>query len=171
MDWLFDHFQYVILFIFVGVSLLKQFLESKKEAADVEDEPIETWTPPPTLPPQRRPLVPPPLSRPPPVIQEAPVPHRQAPLPPPPLSASMTEAAAVMERQHDIMDRLHHAQDAKKLLIKNAGLSSHTVTKTQKKRTALVSPSPGLRGILRDRQSIRRAMVLKEVLGPPLGLR
>jgi hypothetical protein len=81
----------------------------------------------------------------------------------------MTEAASVMQRQQDMMDRLQNAKEAKAQRAKLAGSSHRSSRKPGK--TAEVSLVGGLRGILRNRNEIRRAVILREVLDPPLGMR
>lgn len=81
----------------------------------------------------------------------------------------MTEAASAMQRQQEMMERLRQAKEAKETRAKNAGSSHRSPVRSGKSAQAPVAA--GLRGILRTRSEIRRAVILREVLGPPLGMR
>jgi type IV secretory pathway VirB10-like protein len=170
MDWIFDNFQVVAMIAIVVISLAKRYLDSKRESSEEETEtPDEDWTPPPP----RRQSVPPPLGRtsvPPPMAGPMP-PQRSAQrsAAQPPLSASMTEAASALQRQQEMMDRLQSAKEAKAQRAKAAGTSHRSPVKASK--TVLVPVAGSLTGILRNRNEIRRAVILREVLGPPLGMR
>ena len=82
----------------------------------------------------------------------------------------MTEAASSLQRQQEMMDRLRSAKEAKAQRAKNAG-SSHRSPGKPAAATNLPLVTRGLRATLRNGSEIRRAVVLREVLGPPLGLR
>ena len=174
MDWIFEHLKVVLFIGIIVFSLAKRFLEAKRQAAEENTEsPIEDWTPPPSHPPQRRVSLPPPLAKSvfsPPPLTDPPARHHSAPQPQQsPLSAAMTEAASAMQRQHDMMERLQHANEAKALRAKNAGSSHRSPMKIEK--LAEVPAGGALSTLLGNRSDIRRAIVLREVLGPPLGMR
>ena len=150
----------------VAVSLFKRMLDARKESTEEEpDTTIEDWEPPP---PQRRP-VPPPLVRThvPPAMPPQRGPQRSAG--PPPLSASLTEAVSALQRQQEMMERLRHAKEAKAQRAKAAGTIQRSAVKELKSTEAPVTGR--IAGILRNRGEIRRAVILREVLGPPLGMR
>ena len=159
MDWIFDHFQIVVLIAIVLGSVAKQFLEAKaaerraREERDTEGDifdPGEDWEPPR----QPAPSVPPPLMRtsPPPLARQA---------GPPPL---VSESETILKRQQEMQERLRQIKDAKR------AATPDPVTRTRKKQ-AVTTASPSLRGALRHPREIRRAIVMREILGPPLGLR
>lgn len=171
MDWIFENLQVLLFIIVVVVSFAKRYLDSKREASEEQMEtPDEDWTP---LPPPRRQSGPPPLGRtggsPPMAGPVPPLRNAQRPAAPPPLSASMTEAASALQRQQEMMDRLQSAKEAKAQRAKAAGTSHRSPVKASK--TVQTPTAGGLTGILRNRNEIRRAVILREVLGPPLGMR
>lgn len=81
----------------------------------------------------------------------------------------MTEAVSALQRQQEMMDRLKTAKEAKAQRAKAAGTSHRSPVKASK--TLLAPVASSLTGILRNRNEIRRAVILREVLGPPLGMR
>lgn len=98
----------------------------------------------------------------------------QPPLPPqspPPVIAHRSHAAE-LERQQRIADELKAVQDAETLVKRRA---AHVAAE----REAAAQAEPALRSAahdrllteLRDPQSLRRAILLREVLGAPVGLR
>ena len=162
MQWIFDNFQIVAIVAIVLGSFVKQFLEAKAEERRAREEmernppdevfgPDEEWE---TVP---VPTAPPPLVKrasPPPLVQ------------PPPLRRDLEAEEAVLKRQAEMQERLRLAREAKEARAreaaasaKPAGTSARSVSKT------------GLRGALADRAETRRAIVLREILGPPVGLR
>ncbi len=161
MQWIFDHFQIVVIIAVIVGSLAKQFLEAKaaeRRAREEQDEgdifdPGEDWEP---QYPQPAPSVPPPLVRtvPPPLARSA----SPAPL------ASETEA--LLKRQQDMQDRLKQIKEAKGY-TQAPKLSSPTAKRAKPAGTT----SSTLVGALRDRNQVRRAFVMREILGPPVGLR
>jgi type IV secretory pathway VirB10-like protein len=160
MDWIFDNFQIVAIIAIVLGSFVKQFFEAKAEERRAREEmernppddvfgPDEEWETVPTAPP---PLVkratPPPLAQ------------------PPPLRRDIEAEEAVLKRQAEMQERLRLAREAKEAkareaaaATKSTGVSAKSVRKA------------GLRGALADRAETRRAIVLREILGPPVGLR
>lgn len=168
MDWIFDNFQVVVFLVIVLVSLAKRILDSKREAAEEEDTTIEDWAPPP---PRRQPVGPPPLGRTstPPPLQPGSgkitprVVGRSAPV-----AAIPVDAPSALQRQQEMMDRLRQAKLEKEQRAKMAAAQRSS----GKSGGMPVSPGGvGLRGLLRQRGEARRAVVLREILGPPVGMR
>lgn len=157
MDWIFDHFQIVVVIAVVLGSLVKRVLEAKAEPqgnSESEDPgdifgPDENWKP---ERPRPSPSVPPPLARtvPPPLVRVA--------MPPP----QVAETDVVLKRQQDMQERLRQIKEAK---------PATNPMQPRAKRTAPAGSKTTLRGALRGRGEIRRAILMKEILGPPPGLR
>lgn len=159
MDWIFDNFQILAL---VGLALAS-WLKSRADAKAAEREeqearreleepeevfgPGEAWMRPQHQP---APTVPPPLVR----------------TAPPPLPAVETQGE--LKRQMDMQEKLRQLREAKAATgatVSRARTKDAKSTKTE--RTVPV----GLRAALRNHGQVRRAIVMREILGPPLGLR
>jgi hypothetical protein len=158
MDWIFDNFQIVAIVAIVLGSFVKQFLDAKAEERRAREEmernppeevfgPDEEW--------ETVPTAPPPLSRqtPPPLAQ------------PPPLRRSVEADEAVLKRQQEMQERLRLAREAKAARARELAAAPAAGTPSRSVRTA------GIRGALANRAETRRAIVLREILGPPVGLR
>jgi hypothetical protein len=167
MDWIFDNFQIVAL---VGIALAS-WIKSRMDAKAAEREerqareemgegeeifgPEEAWE----EPPPRQPA-PPPL-------------HRAVP-PPVPTAAQYEaelEAAALLKHQMDLQERLRQIRETKASTSGGAAVTRARVAASQSHAAAAAPVKSGLRSALRNRSEIRRAVVLREILGPPLGLR
>lgn len=76
--------------------------------------------------------------------------------------------AEVLEQQAALMDKLRQLEETKAAALRRAAFEASTVsalaTERKKARGALLDD-------LRDPTALRRAFVLREVLGPPVGLR
>jgi hypothetical protein len=168
MDWIFDNFQILALVGLAFASWLKHRMDTKaaereeREAREQmagepqdEDE-FDDWK----LPePEYQPLVPPPL--------------RQAQQPPPvPAIIAEAQAAAQAElaRQARIQERLREIRETKAV---TTGGAAATRARTAGKKSPSPAPatSTSLCAALRDRPQVRRAVVLREILGPPLAMR
>ena len=173
MDWIFDHFQIVVLIAFAFASWLKHRFDAK--AAEREEEqsqreletgetfgPEEYWETEPEA--QAPPSVPPPLMRqvPPPLVRE-----------PSPASNHLRqdEADAIIKRQQDLRDRLKLIKETKAKTTGGAAATRSRVAASQTNAKPLLAAKSGLRSALRDRKQIRSAIVLKEILDPPISLR
>lgn len=165
MDWIFDNFQILAI---VGIALAS-WLKTRADAKAAEREerrareemgqpdeetfgPGEPWNEPQQweMPPAPRPLV-----------------AKQAP---PPLPAVAQEADAELKRQMQMQERLREIREARTV---TSGGAAATRTRTASRQSGYTSTAVpvGLGSILRKRSEIRRAVILREVLGPPLGLR
>lgn len=161
MQWIFDHFQIVVIIAVIVGSLAKQFLEAKaaeRRAREEQDEgdifdPGEDWQP---EYPQPEPSVPPPLERtvPPPLARSA---------TPPPL---VSDTEALLKRQQDMQDRLKQIKEAK-----GYTQAPKMTSPGAKRGKSNGATSSTLQDALRDRNQVRRAFVTREILGPPVGLR
>lgn len=106
---------------------------------------------------------------PPPVIREVVV--TPAPAPAPARAASRLDAerqAEILERQAALADRLREIQQLKDAAAKRTEFELATADRTAERRTAARA---GVLGDLQNPDALRRAFVLREVLGPPLALR
>ena len=156
MDWIFDNFQILLIVGLAFASWLKSRQEAKqaereaREAGEMPSEeevfgPEEWW---PTESAQ-----PPPL----------PVPSYNAPAPP-----MFEEANALreLERQSALREQLRQIRESKTITTGNAAA---TRERNAGKGKAVVTTS--LRKTLRNRSELRKAVITREVLGTPLGLR
>lgn len=107
----------------------------------------------------------------PPVLREV-VSERQ-PAPPPVFPGYATRldaqrSAEILEQQAALADRLRQAEEMKAAAVRRAAYEAQTANTVAKARTAARG---ALLDELRDPTALRRAFVLREVLGPPVGLR
>lgn len=173
MNWLFDNFQIVALVGLAFASWLKHRFDAKmaereeREARnappqdpDQSFEPEETWTNPYE---PAQPYVPPPL------------PHTPPPLPvtEPPLRHSReSEAAAVLQRQQEMQERFRRVKEARATTSGGAAATRARLASSQTGAIPVVlSATPSIRSTLRNPSEVRRAIVMKEILGPPVSLR
>lgn len=157
MEWLFDNPKVLILIVIVAFPLLKQYLESKKAATEEEDtaDPFDSWE---QVPGRQTPSVPPPLVR------------SYMP-PPPPLPSREPDSTSLLKRQQDMMDRLKHAKDIKATRATTTGGAAATQGRVSGIGKSTSSTGSGLRGRLRNQSEIRKAIIMREILERPLGLR
>lgn len=161
MDWIFDHFQILAI---VGLALAS-WLKSRADAKAAEREeqearreleepeeifgPGETWMRPRD---QQAQPVPPPLVR----------------ADPPPIPA--VEEQGELKRQIDMQERLRQIRDVKAATGGGAAVTRARTNHMKPAKTASAAPVV-LRAALRNRGQVRRAIIMREILGPPLGLR
>lgn len=166
MDFLGEHLKVIVPVVGAILYLASSFYQAKQEQRRVEEElenerrgeeqdPFggqEPW-----LEPESQPMLPPPLPR--------PVRAAAAPSPSPRESDRLRSE---LERQQALQERLNDLRAAKRKATPDFPPGRRTA-----KTAAVPSPAPGsgLRATLRDRQAVRRAFVLREILGPPVGLR
>jgi len=166
MDWIFDNFQILAI---VGIALAS-WLKARSDAKAAEREerrareemgqpeedvfgPGEPWNEPQQW---EMPPAPPPL-----VVK---------PQTPPPIPAAALAAEAELKRQMQLQERLRELRETRAVTTGGAAATRTRTATRQTGQTAAVVPT-SLRGVLRNRSEIRRAVILREVLGPPLGLR
>lgn len=173
MQWILDHLQFVV----IGGLALAGFLKSRFDARNEQQGGEEPWSPfeespeRPQNPP--RPYVPPPVTRmatPPPLRQAtvaaAPSPPRPAT---PAMPIAMDDASAELRHQQQIADRLRALQENRAAdALRAKPRERRQSTSMDKSRAASTS---GLRKRLRTPAEIRSAIVLKEILDTPVGLR
>jgi hypothetical protein len=176
MDWILDHYEIIALAVLGLASWVKRRMDvagaereerqAKQDMSDGEDvfDPATGW-------PQAVPSVPPPLVRqgPPPLMSQSPS-HTVADY----------NNAAILKQQQDIQERLRRIREtkaaptggtAKATTTGGAAATRSRVSASQSHAKSVTPAKAGLRGSLRQRQEIRRAIVLREILGPPVGLR
>jgi hypothetical protein len=173
MDWIFDNIQIFLVIALAVGSLVKKFLEAKAEEREARrrmDEspeevfgPEEDWEPQMAPPPLPRPSFPPPLQP----QSAGPPPMSRRVNMPPPLRQSEPDTNEVLKRQREMEDRLRQARQQKEARKKQAAAQTAAAIAHRK---AAAAPA-GLRATLHQRGSLRRAFLLREVLGPPQGLR
>lgn len=162
MNWIFDHFQIIVVIALALASWLKHRADTRnaeaeerrarEEMAD-DDSPFgraEDWLPPPA------PSVPPPLVR---------------TATPPPLRVDVSETEPLLQRQIDMQERLREIKAAKSNTRGGAAATRDRVLAAGKPAKSFSPGKTRLRDDLRDSRKTRRAIVLREILGPPLGLR
>jgi hypothetical protein len=171
MNWIFDHFQIVIL-IALGIgSVVKSLLESKakqkqKQEEEEEEEeekydPGEIFAPDEEYQPPAMPSTPPPLTR-------QVVPHSQR------LGgydeAVAAETARELKHQRDLAEHLRQIRETRATTTGGAAATRARVSAKGLKKSAAKIPL-GIRARLRDPLEARQAFVLREILDPPVGLR
>ncbi len=161
MDWIFDNFQILAL---VGIALAtwlkkradakaaeREEQEARRELEEPEEVfgPDEAWGAPYQQP---APAAPPPLVR----------------VAPPPVPAFEVEGE--LKRQMDMRERLRQLRETKAVTTGGAAVTrARTKDAKHPKNSSAVPVS--MRGALRNHGQVRRAIVMREILGPPLGLR
>lgn len=161
MDWILDHFQIVALVALAIGSWVKRSMDQKRagedertgrgEMAGDEDVfgPGQDWQPP-------LPTEPPPLVRkhPPPLVHQATVSI-------PPLPSA----------DRSVMTVPQHVRATKAAITGGAAMTRTRVSAAQTHAKAVQPVKSGLRDSLKKRKEIRRAIIMREILGPPVGLR
>ncbi len=174
MSWILEHLNLVIVVVLVIGSFLKSRFDAlKQDAQEAEDSSeFDTHEETQRHGPPLMPYVPPRVDRTPPAV---PVQHTPEPAPifaathsqSGALSASADEA--ILQQQRDIEERLRAiraAQPAKG--SKKAPVRSQV---SNRKPAAIASVPSSIRGHLRNPAELRRAIVLREILDRPVGLR
>ncbi len=145
MDWIFDNIQ-ILVAIGAGIALwLNKRHEEREQQRQMEEEGPADW--------EEEEFGPEETSPPPQIVI-----HQRKPPPLPP-----TENAEAV-RQREMMERLKALRAER-----NAQAATKNAPARTKTSPAMVPGS--LQSRLRDRGEIRRAIVLREILGPPVGLR
>ncbi len=145
MDWLLDNAQLILFIILAIAGAVKQWMDSREE----QPLPRPVRTPPPPLEPEWL---------------------EEEPAPPPPLPQRAPPA------RNDRKPRRPSAPSGKPT-ARPATTSSPAVIAPARDSASPVSQpgrqvsSRSVKGLLRSRESLRRAFVLREILGPPASLR
>jgi hypothetical protein len=167
MDWIFDNIQIFLIAIAVVGSLLKKFFEAKAEERQAREE-----VAPPTG--QRKPPAAP--SVPPPLTRSAATPTFSSPSTSPKTreigyeAAVASEAAKALKHQMDLAERLRQIREAKAVTSGGASATrARVAAKNTPKAVALIPIL--LRERLRNPAEIRNALIMREILDPPIALR
>lgn len=178
MDWLFDNFQIVALVGIAFASWLKHRFDAKMAEReergghnapprDQEEDfgPEETWnnpydTPPPYVPPPPLPPFPQYTQVPPPLPNEQALRHSRE-----------GEAAAVLKRQQDLQERLRKIKETRSNTTGGAAATRARLASSQTGAIPVVSSASSIRTALKTPAELRRAIIMKEILGPPVSLR
>lgn len=167
MDWIFDNVQIVALLALALASWIKSQMDAQAaqreeqrareemagrgEVDGYDSDPIEPW-------------------------DEMPMPP-EVPPPPPLFTVSLPTVSSVaidtdteLTRQMEMQERLREFREKR---VVTTGGAAATRKLTASKQTGYAAPGVrnGLREIVRKRGEVRRALVLREILGPPLALR
>ena len=178
MDWISDHLKFVVIAVLVIGSILKSHFEAKsKEAAEKEDLPDlgDPDTPDRSyrkMPPQL-PSVPPPLPRttiPAPRPAEAPLVFSANTSLPGAAATAADEAARMLKHQQDLAAHLKQIHDTKATTTGGAVATRARIAAKGKTQVAAGVPL-SLRARLKSPAEVRRAFVMNEILGRPVGLR
>ena len=180
MDWIFEHFKFVVIIALVIGSILKSRFEAKAKEIDdgevvfeekprvpLDQDKSYRKTPPLT------PSVPPPLTRtnipeprpgPPPLVYTASsnIPGAAA--------AAADEAARILKHQQDLAAHLKQIHDTKATTTGGAAATRARIASKGKAKTTATAPLT-LRARLKSPAEIRRAFVMREILDRPVGLR
>ncbi len=169
MNWIFDHFQIAVLVLLGIGSFVKSIFDARAiQAAEREAD----WHPTPEVPldddnsyrkvlPKAKPTVPPPLTR-----SVTPPSMRMAGYD----AEVANETAKALKHQQDLAARLRQIRQTK---ATTTGGASATRARIAGKGTAMPLKQTPLtpRRRLRDPAEVRQAIVMREILDPPLGLR
>lgn len=161
MDWIFNNFQIVALIALVVGSVLKQMVEAARTKKQERDQPEAeweetetTWLPVP-IPPEYQP---PPLPRP----------------SPPPLLQTFAPAVVVDDSGELLRKQLEMQEKALAVRQNKASEKTRMLEKQARSATRIKPPAhavTSVRGMLMNPASARQAIVLREVLGKPVGMR
>lgn len=167
MNWIFDNFHIVALVALALASWFKTRMDTKAaereeqrareemaERGEVEEYdfgPGEPW---------QEVLMQPELPPPPPLFRMS----------PPPVPAVVIDTGAELKRQTEMQERLREVR-ATRVVTTGGATATRKLTASKQTGYAAAGVRNGLREIVRKRSEIRRAIVLREILGPPLALR
>lgn len=166
MDWIFEHFQIVVLIALGLGSVVKSLLESKakqKQEREREEEydPGDVFAPDEEYRAPAMPSVPPPLTR-----QVVPQSQREGGYD----EAVAAEMARELKHQRDLAEHLRQIRETKATTTGGASATRARIASKGTKKQASQAPL-SIRGRLRDPLEVRRAFVMREILDPPVGLR
>ena len=156
MDWIFDNLQIVVIIVLALGSWISSRMQAKKQEEQQEQEEAEETEGAETYIPESGWRMP-------------------APSVPPPMSAgaaydAANEIAAALKHQRDLAERLQQIRATKANTTGGAAATRSRLAAKGKTAATVLAPTT-LRGRLNNRGELRRAIVLREVLSPPVGLR
>lgn len=164
MQWIFDHFQIVALVALAVGSMIKQILERRAEAKQAGPDPRDDESPFGDEEPSWRPE-PPPLPR---RVEPPPIPRQIGPAPAArPAAAMQEETGELLRRQLEMQERFNQ--------LRKERTTAEPARATPAAKSQLSRDKPRsrhtIRPMLSSRASLRQAVILREILGPPAGLR
>lgn len=172
MQWLFDHFQFVAVIVIVLASLAKhlkgvaQTEEDERQAREemADDEEV-------IRPGHERPIPQPPVLRKvtPRIVIKGSSPFVRTGTAP--AGVGPSDEALILQQQQDIQERLRQIRDTKATTTGGAAATRTRVSAAQRHPKAVAVAKTGLHASLHSHKQIRRAIVMREILGPPVGLR
>ncbi len=153
----------IFLIVVVAISLAKHYLEAlARRNADAEQETTpDEWETSIPVPPRRHPEKQPAAFVPPPIVRSG----------PPPLRGKKPAPPVRLRRQQVNQERLEHAKETKTTTTGDAAATRNRIAAVQKSAKPALAGKSSLSGELRNRKDVRRAILTREILGPPLGLR
>ena len=86
------------------------------------------------------------------------------------MPSAVVDTGAELKRQMDMQQRLRDLRESKAVTTGGAA-ATRKLTASKQTGYAAGGVRSGLREVVRQRSEIRRAIVLREILGPPLALR
>jgi hypothetical protein len=159
MDWIIDNIQIVVLILLGIGSWIKARMDAK--SAESEETTIDSEPVPPFVPERKSaPSVPPPLER----AARPPI------LPSVAAEEAAREEAVALKHQQELEARLRQIRETKATTSGGAAATRARIA-AKKSATSTKLISPTLRSRLRDPKEMRRAIVMREILDPPVGLR
>jgi hypothetical protein len=177
MSWILDHLNIVI----VGILVIGSFLKSRFDAVNEDEPEAEDYPDVETFEDEQR-QSPPPVPYVPPMVEQAPSPE------PPPttrerpafaasrsvsgaMTASADEAAIILEKQREIEKRLQAIRETRNAKrVASSPLRARTATR-KSTPVAIGGVPTSIRARLRNPAELRRAVILREILDSPVGLR
>lgn len=164
MDWIFDNFQIVILVLLGIGSMIKSMFDAKTKQ-DSEQSP--DWDPDNEVP-----------------LEDDTSYRKALPASPPPLPGSSTppplrmagydaevadETARALKHQQELAARLRQIRETKATTTGGASATRARVAAKGVAKPLKIAPTT-LRNRLRDPAEVRQAIIMREILGPPVGL-
>lgn len=177
MDWLFDNFQIVALVGLAFASWLKHRFDAKMAEreerrggsvppndSEEEFDTEESWGQPHEAPSPYVPSTPPKFPQytqgPPPLPKEETLRHTRE-----------AEAAALLTRQHELQERLRRIKETRANTPGGAAATKAKMALSQTNAAPPVSSSTSIRTAIKTPAELRRAIIMKEILGPPVSQR
>ena len=173
MNWLLEHSQIMVVMAVIIATIVKRRIDTVAARRELRRESQKPANPQEDRPP------PPPVGQPPLVRAAPPRLPRPAASPARP-ALEVAGHAATLRRQVDLEEQLRRINERTTALATAAITGGATTTRnrvlTATKHHHRHTPAPpvskaGLTEFLRHRKDLRRAILLREILGPPLGLR
>ncbi len=178
MDWIFEHFNVVLIIAVVVGSILKSRFDTKTQEAS-EDEVTGDFGGP-NQPDKSYRKTPPPPPSVPPAFPQTPMPPSRNAQPPPistvdpsipwAVASAADEAAMLLQYQQKLAAQLKQIQEIKVTTTGGAVATRARIASKGKAKSAMDVPL-SVRARLKTPAEVRRAFVMNEILSRPVGLR